>query len=175
MDEKLIKVKTLYKIPLNERYTSVSKELGEFGPAKLMEVDGIGLYVHYDDESQLTHKNIRSALIGIRLKHAVIAAENLSTALTILKEFDGMSVGIKHKALELNSKEPIIEFHNCPRMFMDQKENIYCAYDENDDCPAGCIVDNYDPPESCPFTFENSKRFTHSVTTFSEKEKNEQD
>jgi hypothetical protein len=158
--------KTVYKLALIERFTRV----GQICPmrSKLMEVDGIGLYVYHSEEHPyyITPGLVRRHLIGGRSTFCLVEADSEEEAKQIfLTEWDGAKCGSRSPALRIADDAKIIKYPHCDLMYKNRRGEYTCGRpihdiegheDQhnphwNDNGEFGmCAIGGYDCPEGCP-------------------------
>ena len=148
----------IYIIPLIERFTQITQV---YRKEKLIEVDGIGIYVKYNDDSDdLSESNIRRHLIGIRNTECILEADSPLEALKKFnEEWDGAKFGTLKKALTINTNSfyLIKEYPSC-KLYHNVNGRSVCYnpdYEDDDDvtpetCRLGCILQRSEPPFNCP-------------------------
>lgn len=171
----------VFRIPLLERFTG---EYGSFGRAKLIEVDGWGMYFYYGskiNEEDITPELARRYLIGQTNTFAFVEANNAMAAIAAFyREWDGAKCGGEgkdHKALMIDLRREIHEYPSCDKLHKDALYGRYiCGPEEvNEDGSrlngngehGGCVLEQYDPPGFfCPiYAFKNKdgNRTTYTV------------
>jgi len=167
----------IYKIPLLERFMSICGAGDWFSCYKIMEVDNIGLYVYYQKEEDITIKNIRSHLIGVKDQYIIVLANNIGEAITkFYSEWKGATTGGRqHKAIWINPDKNIIEYPGCKLLNINKNEEFICGKEVIDDEYANncgefgwCTLGGYDPIDGCPVEIYNdfNRTFGDQIKTF---------
>ena len=169
-DENLIEVfesgKRLWYLPLSERFIGVDPK--PFSSRKLMELDGIGFMLEYDDKNpeHLEPDFIRRHLVGVRDTHTYIYADTREEAVKKFQEgWEGAKMGTKSKALWINEERgnKIFSVAYCDRInFDEEKFTISCGHPDPDDeydNPPGCTLDHFDAPDDCPVVEQANRRY----------------
>lgn len=145
-------MKTIYRIPVLERFTIVGRER-MFQRSKYLVVDGIGVCVDYGADEDLDPRNIRRHLIGLRSSHALIEAESPERAIErFFSEFHGAHAGEKgpdSKALRIDREQPILEYPPCSLLHRSRDRRFICGPEvgENGNGEFGmCVLEGYDEP-----------------------------
>ncbi|MEK7182272.1 MAG: hypothetical protein AAB679_00740 [Patescibacteria group bacterium] len=177
----------LYEITIYWRFTHLSRFHELAKKRKVVEIDGVGVFVYYDEQDELTNENIRKHLIGREQKTIVIEGRNPKDAVEkFYNEFEGAKIGSKNeesKALWIKKDEPILELPNCKLLYKNKNGKCTCGKPETDGNGeyGMCILENYDPPENCPISLfyktlssnkfsEKKEKFAKEKFTFDGKE-----
>lgn len=145
--------KNLYNIPLLMRFTRVGGGVNE----KCIEVDGIGIFVSYNEKKELAPENIRRHLIGSKTTYCFVEAKTIKEAKKIFyREWEGASVGTRAKALWINSKKRIVKEKACKYRHKDKYYQYACGeIDENTGNGefGGCCIEGFDTDDLtfCPY------------------------
>lgn len=160
--------KTVYRLPLIERFTQVGRGFLSSGRCKLMEVDGIGLYVYHSekDDSSITPELVRRHLIGGISTFCLVEADSEGEAKQIfLKEWDGAKCGSRSPALRIDDKAEIVKYPHCELMYKNNRGEYTCGrpiseiedHEMKDDVNMNnngefgiCAIEGYDCPNGCP-------------------------
>lgn len=142
--------KDVYKVPVFTREMLISPD-GRY--QKCTELDGLGFFVKYDDESQLKPGNIRKYLHGRRQEPLYVVAENLIEALRNFFRYPATKIGSnlkpENKAMWLAPGKPIEVLPRCRLLhripgagqFVCGKMGEY----------GGCVLEGFDTPDGyCP-------------------------
>lgn len=148
----------LYSIPLFERCIGERHD----SKVKCLEVDGVGIFVYYENGKELDPKFIRSCLVGRKDTSCIVEADSPEKAIeTFLNEWEGARIGTKYVALWINPKKPIKELPSCELLRKNKRDQYICGEEVGEDGNGeygGCVLECYDPPDECPI-----KDFNDSV------------
>lgn len=147
---------SLFKVPLLQRI--IGRTGGFYKKEVCMELDGVGFFLHIEEEGQQYDKDwIRRHLVLRDRTYTLVEAEDLQGAIRrIINEWDGCKVGgesEESKALWINRKEPIKELPPCESYWLlEDRAEVMCGKPSKDPyCGgAGCIFSGFDAPEGCP-------------------------
>ncbi|MFA5386081.1 MAG: hypothetical protein WC297_00130 [Candidatus Paceibacterota bacterium] len=158
---------SIYEMQLVLRCTDVRLRSGlrMFAKEKLMVVDGIGLFVRYDDEKRLTPAIIRSHLIGGETTYCYVEADSPDKAINkFYAEWEGAKIGGEtpgSKALRIDSAEEIVELPFCSRQRKNKKGEFICGDPLKDGQGefGMCIIEGYDAPDDCVIAVFHDKLY----------------
>lgn len=152
----------IYEIPVFQRFTSIGESGALWGAYQIMIVDGIGLFVFYENgqEAELTPENVRRHLIGRKETTAIVEADSPEEAIRAFSlEWKGARIGgkaEKSKAAWINREKPILELPACEMLRRNSRGYFICVIgepeeDSFDDSPE-CVLSCYEPPDGfeCP-------------------------
>lgn len=155
-----MKVNKVFRIPVKERFTSVGKTATTFGRCKYTAVDGRGLLVYFDNESDVNPEFIRKHLIGRRDNFVNIVAKSPGEAIGVfLYSFEGAQIGgdsEDEKAMWINREKAILELPYCSLMHKNSDEKLTCGVPDikkdNNGEFGMCVLEGYDAPDNCPLS-----------------------
>lgn len=143
----------IYRIPVCRRILISNRALSNIS---LRLVDGIGLYVEYE-EDEPTDQEIRSSLIGGQSSFVYLEANSFTGAINkFFQDFKGPRTGgrtYESRAIWINTQKPILELPDCERMHKNKKEEFICGQleEEGEYGEYGlCMLEGYDQEENCP-------------------------
>jgi len=139
----------IFEMPLLETYIEDTRPVQKHD---YISIDGIGIYIGFNEGDDLSPEKIRRCLIGEKETFCRIKAENIETVINeFYTEWKGAYTGEKQKALVIDIKRPILEYPDCPRQTSSEKGNFLCDEEvSEEDSPSGCILSNCYPPDDCP-------------------------
>lgn len=161
--------KDVYMIPLLERFARIGCVCFK---SKLMEVDGVGLYVYHSEEHSyyVTPGRVRRCWIMVRNTYCLIEADSEEEALReFAEEWEASKCGRKSPALRIDEERKIIRYPNCEHMHKNRRGEFVCGrpihdieghedqhdYHWNMNGERGmCFIDGYDAPDWCPIKKE---------------------
>lgn len=139
----------IFKLPLLEIYVEPLTILSSY--QDYVCVDGVGLYVEYNDIKELEPALIRKSLKGKRDTWCYIKAASAEEAIVQFHtEWKGAKIGEKNKALTINKKNHILELPACPKQEKNKNRYVCGQPEDKDISPTGCILSGYDPGDNCP-------------------------
>lgn len=126
---------------------------------KCMAVDGIGMFVYYDKESQLDPKLIKKFQPVIERKISFIEDRDFRDAIIkFFKENQATTIGgdtIYSRALYIDPNQMIIKFPFCPLMHKNLYGEFICGAPYVRGGKEGeigmCTIENYMPPKDCTY------------------------
>lgn len=160
----------LFEIPIFRRLISVGN-IYRFGKkTKVMDVDNVGFYLHYDEEWQKTDFDFIRKHLQQRVDEKVYIEEaNVHLALKkFYHEYKGTKIGgpkKEQKAIWIDDKKFIFELPHCPRMGKNKKGEFICSscsggeeddVECDDDSNRMCILEGYEAPENCAIAISRS-------------------
>lgn len=149
----------IYEIPLCKRVVNVTKNATCF-PKKIeiLHIDAVGIFLHYDEESQKNISFIRSHLKGEESDSCIIEASSPKEAIKKFHiEYEGARIGGKRRktrALWINQKEYIFELPHCELLHRNNEGEFICGNlseeGEGDQGEWGmCVLERYSAPPNC--------------------------
>lgn len=151
----------IYKIPLWKREIQLDHAMG--GPMlKCIQVDSIGIFIHYAKEEQLDPDHIRRHIIGRHETWAMIEADSAGEAIQrFYDEWDGAKTGAdehpEQKALWIDTEREILEYPPCARQHKNKNGEWVCGEPDKEEESepgefGGCCIEGFDEPEEldCP-------------------------
>lgn len=146
----------LFEIPCCERVISVGN-IYRFGKkTEVMHVDGVGFFLHYDEEEQKNHDFIRKHLQQRVYGEAYVEAKNIHEALKkFYEDYEGAKVGgpeKREKARWINEKKFIHELPYCCLIRKNKKGQFICRDTVSDDDLGEyrrCVLEGFEAPEKC--------------------------
>ncbi|MFH0806537.1 MAG: hypothetical protein V1885_02330 [Candidatus Brennerbacteria bacterium] len=145
----------LYRIPLLQRAIQLDNSFRK--KEKCMALDGVGFFIRYSSDEELTPGNIRCYLVGIEHTHCIVEADSrIDAILKFLLEWEGAMIGgnsPESKALRVDPREPIMEMPPCALLHRNVADRFICGEERKDGNGefGMCMLEQYDPPDfHCP-------------------------
>lgn len=168
----------LYEIPLFRRFVNVTKNASCFyKKEEIMSVDEVGIFLHYDEESQEEVHFIRRHLVCREHGKCFIEASSPREAIKKFHiEYDGARVGGKKRearAMWINEKEYIFELPHCELLHRNKEGEFICGeLSEEGEGNQGewgmCVLEGYSTPPNCVISeFYSNWQYTSTIVKIS--------
>jgi hypothetical protein len=154
----------LYQICAIKKSVHVGAKKHPAIKVKCLSVDGVGMFVYYDKESQLDPELIKTFQPITEITVFFIEAKDFRNAIVkFFTENQATEIGgdkIYSRALYIDPSKIIVEFPFCPLMHKNLYGEFICGAPYIRGGEQGeigmCIVENYMPPKDCTFiSFQN--------------------
>lgn len=123
---------------------------------KCLEIDGVGIFVHYNKKKEINVHFIRSHVAFRELSYCIVEADNFEKAVkTFYNEWEAAKIGGENeesKALWIARDCHILELPSCKLLNRNKKGEFICGQErESGNGEFGmCILENCDAPFDCP-------------------------
>lgn len=144
----------VFEIPTIERYIFIGNKT-EQKEIMYIDVDGIGMTIHYDNKEQLNYISLDECIPTLREVSFIVEAVCCKDAVW---EFITTSKGVKtggefpeSRAIWINRNKAILELPYCKFMEMDENGIFTCSHNtkSQNNSNGKCIIENSNPPFNC--------------------------